>query len=155
MILLFTFFTLILPEKTHAAQQQDSPPTVVTLENGYRISFLSVSNDFDRGISTWNYRVEELPSAQDLSVWMLELLDCHQEEDIITATPSLWWYEDPDPNMRLTGIKWQGAGVTDSANFSVTLKGHWEVGTNIRDWIVPVTEIVSKERVAVLTDPLG
>ena len=124
-ILLFAFFTLIFTQKTIA--QQDSPPTVVTLKNGYRITFLGVSNDFERKRSTWRYRVEELPSAQDLSNWMLELFDCHK---VIKATPSSWLLEDPDPNIRLSGIKWEEAGVQDSAKFSVTLKGHWKVGTN-------------------------
>lgn len=121
--LLFAFIALVLPQKTLAA------PYVVTLENGFRISFLGVSRDFDRGTSKWNYLVEELPSAQDLSVWMLELLDCHQEKDVVTVTPSSGWYEDPDPNMRLTGIKWEVTDAHESAEFSVTLKGNWEVDT--------------------------
>lgn len=127
--LFLAFLLLVLPQQTQAAQPhtlQDAPPAVVTLENGYRITFLGVTYNPD-GTSTWRYRVEELPWAQDLSNWMLELFDCHT---VITATPSSWWLEYPDPNFGLNGIKWQGAGVQGSAEFTVTLDGYWLVGTN-------------------------
>jgi uncharacterized repeat protein (TIGR01451 family) len=116
------------PRQTQAAPTlpQESPPTVVTLENGYRITFLDVVYNPDR-TSTWHYLVEELPWAQDLSNWMLELFSCHT---VITATPSPWWLEYPDPNFGLNGIKWQGAGVQGSAEFTVTLDEYWLVGTN-------------------------
>ncbi|NUM45204.1 MAG: DUF11 domain-containing protein [Anaerolineales bacterium] len=105
---------------------QGDPPFEVTLENGYRITFIGVSYN-PNGTSTWHYHVEELPWAQDLSNWMLELYDCHT---VITATPESWWLEYPDPNIGLNGIKWQGAGVQGSAEFSVTLDKYWVVGTN-------------------------
>ena len=117
-----------LPSPTEAAPLalQADPPLVVTLENGYRITFQGVTYNPD-GTSTWQYLVEELPWAQDLSTWMLELFDCH---NVITATPDSYWLEYPDPNYHLNGIKWQGAGVPGSAVFTVTLNGSWVVGTN-------------------------
>ena len=121
-------FTLALPSAGASAMEanQEELPTVVTLSNGYRITFLRVVYNPD-GTSTWHYRVEELPWAADLSNWMLELFPCHT---VITATPDSWWLEYPDPNHGLNGIKWQGAGVQGSADFSVTLAGYWLAGVN-------------------------
>ena len=116
----------LLAEASPLPAPQDDPPTVVTLPNGYRITFLGVTYNPDH-TSTWHYRVEELPWAQDLSNWLLELYDCHT---VITATPESWWLEYPDPNFGLNGIKWQGAGVQGVAEFSVTLDRYWVVGTN-------------------------
>ena len=102
-----------------------SPPTVVTLENGYRITFLGVTYNAD-GTSTWRYYVEELPGAQDLSNWVLELPGC---TGVVDASPEPWEVVHPDPNLRLNGIKWQtGAGFW-AGEFTVTLSGHWAVGT--------------------------
>lgn len=115
-----------LAAPAQALPPQDDPPTVVTLPNGYRITFLGVTYNPDH-TSTWHYRVEELPWAQDLSNWLLELYDCHT---VITATPESWWLEYPDPNFGLNEIKWQGASVQGSAEFSVTLDGYWVAGTN-------------------------
>ena len=122
-IILLLFFVIFSAGKTIAAP----PPTEVTLDNGFRITYLGSTINKSDQTSTWRYLVEELPIAQDLSSWMLELFDCHE---ITTATPSSWWYETPDPNMKLNGIKWQGAGVAGSAEFTVTLKGYWKTGTN-------------------------
>lgn len=115
-----------LAEAAPLSTPQADPPLVVTLSNGYRITFQGVTYNPD-GTSTWQYLVEELPWAQDLSTWMLELFDCHT---VITATPESWWLEYPDPNYGLNGIKWQGAGVQGSAVFTVTLDRYWVVGTN-------------------------
>ncbi len=95
----------------------------IVLDNNFRIAFKGVSYNFNSGKSTWRYCVEELPTAKDLSNWMLELLDCHK---VVKATPSAWWVEYPDPNYHFDGIKWQGAGVKDSAEFTVTLQGNWK-----------------------------
>jgi hypothetical protein len=122
---LFTF--MLSSEGLAQNDQQDPPPSTVTLENDFRITFLGVTYNTGSGTSTWRYLVEELPEAQDLSNWMLELFECHE---IVSATPSAWWFEDPDPNFNLTGIKWQGAGVQGSAEFTVTLRGYWLSGAN-------------------------
>lgn len=123
---LIVFWLSVSAEASPLSALQDDPPRVVTLSNGYRITFQGVTYNPD-GTSAWPYLVEELPWAQDLSNWMLELFDCHT---IITATPESWWLEYPDPNFGLNGIKWQGAGVQGSAVFTVTLDGYWVVGTN-------------------------
>lgn len=103
---------------------QDSPPTVVTLDNGYRITFLGVTYNAD-GTSTWRYYVEELPSAQDLSNWVLELPDC---TSVIDASPEPWEVVHPDPNLHLNGIKWETGTGFQQGEFTVTLTGHWAVG---------------------------
>ncbi len=97
---------------------------VVTLPNGYRISYLGVTYH-SNGTSSWRYRVEELPSAQDLSNWVLEVPFCK----IVGAAPEPWEAVHPDPNARLYGIKWQtGAGFTQG-EFVVTLTEPTTVGT--------------------------
>jgi len=118
-----TQLPLSLTSLSHASQ--DCPPKVVTLSNGYRITFLGVTYN-DDCTSTWRYYVEELPGAQDLSNWVLELPDC---VDVVTASPGPWWLEYPDPNTHLNGIKWVTAGLPGAGKFTVTLNGHWAVGT--------------------------
>jgi uncharacterized repeat protein (TIGR01451 family) len=103
---------------------QGPPPTVVTLSNGYRITFLGVTYNAD-GTSTWRYTVEELPSAQDLSNWVLELPDCVR---VVTAWPEPWEVVHPDPNAHLDGIKWGASGLPGIGEFTLTLNGHWAVG---------------------------
>jgi hypothetical protein len=49
---------------------------MVTLSNGFRITFDGVEYNADDDTSTWVYSMEELPSAQDLSNWVLELPGC-------------------------------------------------------------------------------
>jgi uncharacterized repeat protein (TIGR01451 family) len=100
------------------------PPTVVTLENGYRITFLGVTYNAD-GTSTWRYYVEELLGAQDLSNWVLELPAC---TSVVDASPEPWEVVHPDPNLRLNGIKWQTGAGFRAGEFTVTLTGHWAVG---------------------------
>jgi uncharacterized repeat protein (TIGR01451 family) len=101
------------------------PPTVVTLENGYRIAFLGATYNTD-GTSTWRYHVEELSDAQDLSNWVLELPGC---TSVVDAWPEPWEVVHPDPNLRLNGIKWQTGAGFRAGEFTVTLTGHWAVGT--------------------------
>ena len=103
---------------------QEPPPTTVTLENGYRITFLGVTYNAD-GTSTWRYYVEELPGAQDLSNWVLELPDC---TSVVDASPEPWEVVHPDPNLHLNGIKWQTGAGFQQGEFTVTLTGHWAVG---------------------------
>lgn len=133
LVLCFVFPLFLIdslsPQQAWAAPPdapQDDPPRTVILANGYQITFLGVTYNADH-TSTWHYEVEELPWAQDLSNWVLELFPCHQ---VITATPDSWWLENPDPNTGLNGIKWQGAGVNQVAEFSVTLANYWVVGAN-------------------------
>jgi uncharacterized repeat protein (TIGR01451 family) len=105
----------------------EPPPTVVTLDNGYRITFLDVTYN-DDGTSTWRYYVEEMPGAQDLSNWVLELPGCTY---VVAASPEPWEAVYPDPNLHLNGIKWQtGAGFW-RGEFTVTLAGHWAVGVRM------------------------
>jgi len=108
----------------HMLVAQGSPPTVVTLENGYRITFLGVTYNAD-GTSTWRYYVEEMAGAQDLSNWVLELPAC---TSVVDASPEPWELVHPDPNLHLDGIKWQtGAGFRQGV-FTVILTAHWAVG---------------------------
>ncbi|MBD2073523.1 hypothetical protein H6F86_06405 [Phormidium sp. FACHB-592] len=95
----------------------------VTLTNGYRVTFRGVS--YSSNTSTWRYYVEELPVAQDLSNWVLGLPACAQ---VASASPK-GERVNPDPNARISGIKWQPGGGFVQGEFSVTLNGRWAVGT--------------------------
>jgi uncharacterized repeat protein (TIGR01451 family) len=112
------------PSTSQSPTVQDWPPTVVTLDNGYRITFLGVIYNAD-GTSTWRYYVEELPSAQDLSNWVLELPDC---ASVVTAWPEPWEVVMPDPNAHLDGIKWQTGAGFEEGEFTVTLAGPLALG---------------------------
>jgi len=103
---------------------QTAPPTVVTLDNGFRITFLGVIYNAD-GTSTWRYYVEELPGVQDLSNWVLELPDC---TSVFGASPEPWEIVRPDPNAGLNGVKWQTGAGFQRGEFAVTVLGHWAVG---------------------------
>ncbi|HWQ12643.1 MAG TPA: hypothetical protein VNL77_07585 [Roseiflexaceae bacterium] len=91
-------------------------PVSITLSNGYRITLLSVTAGTG-GVSTWRYRVDELPGAQDLSNWVLELEGCV----VVTAAPAPWEIVHPDPNAGLNGVKWQTGAGFQRGEFSVTL----------------------------------
>lgn len=119
---LLLLFVLLQPGSAWA---QDDPPVTVTLANGYRITFRGVTAHPD-STSTWRYFVEELPSAQDLSNWVLALPDC---TSIVTAAPEPWEAVHPDPNAHLNGIKWETGAGFQQGEFTVTLTGHWAVGT--------------------------
>jgi hypothetical protein len=95
---------------------------VVTLSNGYRVTFLGMS--YRGSNSTWRYYVEELPVAQDLSNWVLELPSCAR---VVDASPQ-GELVNPDPNARLSGIKWQPGGGFVEGEFSVTPSGRLSVG---------------------------
>lgn len=97
---------------------------VATLDNGYRISFVSVTDHAD-GTSTWRYRVEELASAQDLSNWVLELPGC---VSLLHAVPEPWEVVRPDPNAGLHGIKWETGAGFQQGEFAFTLDDQWAVG---------------------------
>ncbi len=96
----------------------------VTLDNGYRISLVEVTDNAD-GTSTWRYRVEELPSAQDLSNWVLELPAC---ATVLGAAPEPWELVHPDPNAQLNGIKWEAGAGFQAGEFVFTLSEQWAVG---------------------------
>jgi hypothetical protein len=93
-------------------------PLTVTLSNGYRISLRGVTFNAD-GASSWDYFMEELASAQDLSNWVLDLKNCA----IVTAAPEPWEIVKPDPNAKLYGVKWQTGAGFQQGEFSVTLRG--------------------------------
>lgn len=97
----------------------------VTLTNGYRVTFRGVTYDTSANTSTWRYYVEELPEAQDLSNWVLEVPSCTR---VVSATPN-GEIVNPDPNAKLSGIKWQPGGGFTQGEFSVTLEGQWTVGS--------------------------
>ena len=103
-----------------------SQPTVydqtITLSNGYRVTLLDVV--FNGTVSTWRYYVEELPVAQDLSNWVLGLPSCAV---VVNASPR-GELVNPDPNARISGIKWQPGGGFVEGEFSVTLEGSLKVG---------------------------
>lgn len=105
------------PAPTAPASPPSAREEVITLSNGYRISFRGVSTSGNT--STWRYTVAELPAAQDLSNWVLELPSCAR---VVSASPQ-GERVDPDPNADISGIKWEtGAGFTEG-EFSVTLSG--------------------------------
>jgi hypothetical protein len=93
-------------------------PLTVTLSNGYRVTLLGLIANADRTI-TWRYQVDELPTAQDLSNWVLELSNCV----VADATPEPWEIVNPDPNAKLYGVKWQPGGGFVTGEFTVTLEG--------------------------------
>ncbi|MBW4460812.1 MAG: S-layer homology domain-containing protein [Nodosilinea sp. WJT8-NPBG4] len=95
---------------------------VVTLSNGYRITLLEVS--YTSTTSTWRYYMEELPQAQDLSNWVLGLPSCAR---VVNSTPN-GELVNPDPNAKISGIKWQPGGGFTTGEFSVTLEGRFAVG---------------------------
>lgn len=106
-----------------AAQSGSSyAPTSVILDNCYKIVFKSVECRYYEhyAVSTWKYYVKELPCAQDLSNWVLELPDCVQ---VLTAAPEPWERVHPDPNAHLDGIKWQTGGGFEAGLFTVKLRG--------------------------------
>lgn len=100
-------------------------PVSVILPNCYKITFLGFTENGD-GTSTWNYQVDELSCAQDLSNWVLELPAC---TTVMGASPSPWEVVNPDPNHHLNGIKWQTGAGFQSGVFSVTLTGDLTAGT--------------------------
>jgi hypothetical protein len=97
-------------------------PSAKALDNCYKIVFEGKECRYydDYANSTWKYYVEELPCAQDLSNWVLELPDCVKA---ITATPEPWERVHPDPNAHLDGIKWQTGGGFEAGIFTVKLRG--------------------------------
>ncbi|MEW5857706.1 MAG: S-layer homology domain-containing protein [Cyanobacteriota bacterium] len=106
-----------------SSQTEATSTSVVTLTNGYRVTYLGFTNN-SGGTSTWRYRVEELPSAQDLSNWVLGLPSC---VSVAGASPK-GEVVNPDPNAKISGIKWQpGGGFTDG-EFTVTLNRQVAVG---------------------------
>lgn len=95
------------------------PGDYIDLENCFRITFLGYTVNAD-GTTTWNYRVDELECAKDLSNWVLEIPAC---AGIVSAAPSPWEAVSPDPNIGLTGIKWEVGDGFESGQFSVVLSG--------------------------------
>jgi hypothetical protein len=95
----------------------------ITLTNGYRVTFLGVT--YASNASTWRYYVEELPIAQDLSNWVLGLPRC---ASVISASPK-GELVNPDPNARISGIKWQPGGGFVQGEFVVTLNGRFATGS--------------------------
>jgi hypothetical protein len=93
------------------------------LSNGYRITYLGMTPG--NGTTTWRYRMEELPEAQDLSNWVLGLPSC---ATVVSATPR-GEVVNPDPNAKISGIKWQPGGGFVQGEFSVTLSGQLTEGT--------------------------
>lgn len=115
-------------QATASALRQDDIPQEVLLDNGFRISFDGVDYH-DDGTSTWTYTVEELPSAMDLSNWVLETPFC---APIVDAGPEPWEIVDPDPNAKLSGVKWETGAGFQQGQFWVTLETTGAVGrTNV------------------------
>jgi len=86
--------------------------------NGFEVIFLGSQSNAD-GTSTWRYRVDETPCAKDLSNWVLEVFDCA----VVSASPEPNEVVHPDPNAKLTGVKWETGGGFASGEFSVTVSG--------------------------------
>lgn len=120
----FTTTVTMTPSATATATPTMTPvpPFII---NCYQITFLGVVYHPDN-TSTWTYHVAELPCAQDLSNWMVALPSCTLS---VAATPEPWEDVNPDPNYHLTGVKWEvGAGFVQGV-FTVTVNGHWAIGT--------------------------
>lgn len=95
----------------------------VTLANGFRISYLGVS--YSGNTSTWRYYVEELPRARDLSNWVLGLPSCVR---VAGASPR-GELVNPDPNARISGVKWQPGGSFQKGEFVVQLDRRYAEGS--------------------------
>jgi hypothetical protein len=109
-------------ETSGGTSETTTASSTVTLTNGYRVSYLGVT--YGSGTSTWRYRVVELPEAQDLSNWVLGLPSCAR---VVNASPK-GEVVNPDPNAKISGIKWQPGGGFVEGDFSVTVEGEWTVG---------------------------
>jgi hypothetical protein len=99
------------------AKPAGSPGATAT-SNGFEVIFVGTETNAD-GTSTWRYRVNETPCAQDLSNWVLEVFDC----PIVSATPEPNEVVRPDPNAKLIGVKWETGGGFSSGEFAVTVSG--------------------------------
>lgn len=95
-----------------------SSPAAFTTSNGFEVIFLGSMTNPD-GTSTWRYRVNETPCAQDLSNWVLEVFDCA----IVSASPKPNEVVHPDPNAKLIGVKWETGDGFSSGEFAVTVSG--------------------------------
>ncbi|GIK40830.1 MAG: hypothetical protein BroJett011_46630 [Chloroflexota bacterium] len=132
-LVIILFVSLALLPKPIQASSSAAPyhqsPTTVTLANGYQITFLGVTYHGDQ-TSTWRYYVKELPSAQDLSNWVLALpFACDADViSVITASPEPWEMVNPDPNAHLDGVKWQTGAGFQQGEFTVTLAGPVALG---------------------------
>jgi hypothetical protein len=100
-----------------AVPQQNGIPEEIQIGN-YRVSFDGVAYHED-GTSTWTYTVAELPSAQDLSNWVLETPFC---APVLEAGPKPWEIVDPDPNALLSGVKWETKAKFEEGQFWVRLQ---------------------------------
>jgi hypothetical protein len=98
--------------------------TAFSTSNGFEVIFLGSQTNPD-GTSTWRYRVNETPCAQDLSNWVLEVFDCA----IVSASPEPNEVVRPDPNAKLIGVKWETGGGFSSGEFAVTVSGPARAGT--------------------------
>ena len=87
-----------------------------TTSNGFQVVFLGSAVNAD-GTSTWRYRVDELPCAQDLSNWVLEIFDC----SIVSASPQPYELVNQDRNTGLTGVKWETRDGFATGTFEVTV----------------------------------
>jgi hypothetical protein len=127
-LLLITILALSLsqwvgPSAGKAAPQADSTDEVV-LDNVFRVAFYEFVNH-DDDTSTWYYTVEELPSAKDLSNWVLEIPFC---TTILDAGPEPWEIVDPDPNLELSGVKWETGDGFQQGQFWVELDSQGQPG---------------------------
>jgi hypothetical protein len=111
------------PAAAAVAPQEDIPEEVL-LDNGFRVIFDGVEYQED-STSTWFYTVEELESAKDLSNWVLEIPYC---APILNAGPEPWEIVDPDPNAKLSGVKWETGDDFQQGQFWVTLDTSGQVG---------------------------
>jgi hypothetical protein len=116
-------------------------PRAAVLSNGYYIS-LSGLMPISPGEFLWRYVVEEQPSAQNLSSWVLELKNC----GIRTAAPKPWEVVKPDPESLIHGVKWQTSPDFRAGAFTVTTRGVVGIG---------VTRVAAKGPDAVVGEIVG
>ncbi|OLP17616.1 hypothetical protein BST81_14925 [Leptolyngbya sp. 'hensonii'] len=107
------------------SQGNSSNPVMqsITLANGFRVSYLGVIYS-DRQ-STWRYKIEETSGSRDLSNWVLGLPGCVRVANLTPRGERV----NPDPNARISGIKWQTSRSFQSGEFTITLNGRHTVGS--------------------------
>ena len=94
----------------------------ITLNNGFRISFLGVT--YEDNSSIWRYYIEESANSQDLSNWILGLPRCARVAQMTPNGETV----NPDPNARISGVKWETNDGFQGGEFAVTLGQRFDVG---------------------------
>jgi hypothetical protein len=106
------------------AQSCTDPATV----GNFSVDFQGVT--FDGTNSKFDYCITglDVPDFRALSNWLLSLdLDCITADDLVSCGPEPCFYQVDDPNLGLTGIKFDDLEVEkgETECFNFVLKGNW------------------------------